>query len=233
MIERALNGRRAILSTLATVIGKDGLAAYRSRRTWITAWLLSAVILWLCSLNLRLIDRDAAPMAAAVLWLTIMFVATITSEYLYASERSDGCWDYTLAAPLPAWMVFAAKMAVQLGLLLIVAVGLIGESLLLGTLPSIQDLPALGLAVVLGCLGFASAGALIGGIAMQFAHRSLALTLLVLALQVPVLLGVTSLTLLTCRENAAGIWPWVTLVALFDVLFLWAGLWLFDLIAED
>ncbi len=93
---------------------------------------------------------------------------------------------------------------------------------------------AMVLVAVLGNLGIASIGTLLSALATGIRHSGNLLAVLVLPLVIPVVLAAAEATRLIAENHlAAEWWRWVQLLAAFAVVFITAGIVLFDFVIED
>jgi heme exporter protein B len=95
-------------------------------------------------------------------------------------------------------------------------------------------LPRLALVAFLGTLGFSAVGTLLSALASGSRLREVLLPLLLYPVWVPVLIAATQLTgqVLGGRPAAEGE-RWLALIAAYDLVFITAGLLLFDHLLEE
>jgi heme exporter protein B len=207
-------------------------------RTWetvpaMTLFALTVYVLFHFGLNRDSLDGD---LAAGVLWVTLLLAAVIGVTRLYAAEREQGGLDALLLSPVDRTALFIAKTA---GLFLfLVAVELVAVPafaiLLLG--PGLGGaLPELLLVLLLGDLGVAAVGALVGALAAETRARELTAPLLLLPLLVPLLIACAQATepLLRTQQGPEDLGRWLGLLTLYDVVFVLLSVAVFDYLLED
>ncbi len=98
----------------------------------------------------------------------------------------------------------------------------------------IRDRPLLTLLVLLGTLGFVSAGTLFGALTVRSSAREVVLSLIVFPLVTPALLGgVVATRALMGGAPFEEIAVWLGVLAVFDSIFLLSGWLLFDALLTD
>jgi heme exporter protein B len=207
-------------------------------RTWetvpaMTLFALTVYVLFHFGLDRDSLDGD---LAAGVLWVTLLLAAVIGVTRLYAAEREQGGLDALLLAPVDRTALFLAKAA-SLALFLL-AVELVAVPafavLLLG--PGLSGaLPELLVVLLLGDLGVAAVGALVGALAVETRARELTAPLLLLPLLVPLLIACAQATepLLRVQQGPEDLGRWLGLLTLYDVVFVLLSVAVFDYLLED
>jgi heme exporter protein B len=184
------------------------------------------------------LDRDSldGELAAGVLWVTLLLAAVIGVSRLFATEREQGGIDALLLAPVDRTSLFLAKGAALFLFLVaveVVAVPAFGL-LLLG--PGLGGaLPELLLILALGDIGIAAVGALVAALAAETRARELIAPLLLLPLLVPVLIACAQATepFLRPDQGPEDLGRWLTLLTLYDVVFVLLSVAVFDYLLED
>jgi heme exporter protein B len=198
-------------------------------------WLFSVTAFVLFHFGLNR-DQLSGDLASGVLWVTLLLAALLAINRLYLADAEQGGFDGFLLSPADRSTLLVAKVLTLLGYLLaveLVAVPVFG--LLLLEPPLRQALPGLLGVLVLGDLGIAVIGALVGALAIRTQARDLLGPLLSLPLLVPVLLCVARASApLFKYPHAAGIpLRWLVTVALYDAVFGLIAFALFDFLLED
>jgi heme exporter protein B len=224
-----------VIRTAATILRKDLRIELRTKETVPAMTLFTLTVYVLFHFGL---DRDSldGSLAAGVLWVTILLASVIGVTRLYAAEREQGGIDGLLLAPVDRTGLFLAKGALLLGFLVaveIVAVPAFGL-LLLG--PGLGGaFPELPLILLLGDLGVAAVGALVGALAAETRARELTAPLLLLPLLVPLLISCAQATepLLRQDQGPEDLGRWLGLLTLYDVVFVLLSVAVFDYLLED
>ena len=221
-------GARAILR-------KDLLIELRTKESVPAMTLFALTVYVLFHFGL---DRDSldGELAAGVLWVTLLLAAVIGVTRLFAAEREQGGVDGLLLAPVDRTALFVAKAsALFLFLTLVELVAVPAFGLLLLS-PGLQDaLPELPLILLLGNLGIASVGALVSALASATRAPDLIVPLLLLPLLVPVLIACAQASepLLRPSPGPEDLGQWLGVLTLYDVVFVFVSVAVFDYLLED
>lgn len=179
------------------------------------------------------VDGD---LAAGVLVVTLLFSGMLGLNRLYVADEEQGGFDAYLLAPVDRTWLLVSKviaMLVYLIVLEIVAVPAFGF-LLLG--PSLtQALPELLLVLALADLGLAVIASLVGALAVRTRARDLIGPLMALPLLVPIVISsAKALTPLLLASGASPLpYRYVTVLALYDLVFGLIAIAVFDPLLED
>jgi len=221
--------------TVAAVLGKELALEWRTRES-IPAMVLFAVTTYVVfhfGLNRNTIDGD---LAAGVLWVTLLFAAILGINRLFVAEHEQGGFDGFLLAPVDRTALFVAKALALFGYLCVVELVAVPAFALLLLGPSLgQALPGLAIVLLAANAGIAVVGTLVAALAIQTRARDLMVPLLALPLLVPVVLGASQASAPLFDQGAAAALPgdWLTLLALYDLLFALIAYAVFDFLLED
>jgi len=222
-------------ATISALLRKELALELRTRES-VPAMVLFTVttyVLFHFGLDRNALDGD---LAAGVLWVTLLFAAILGVNRLFVAEHEQGGFDGFLLAPVDRSAMLVAKAIALLCFLCaveLIAVPAFGL-LLLG--PSLgQALPELALVLVLANAGIAVVGTLVAALAIQTRARDLMVPLLALPLLVPVVLGASRATSPLLAAGGAEALPgdWLSLLALYDLLFALIAYAVFDFLLED
>ena len=224
-----------MIATARAILRKDLRIELRTRESVPAMVLFSITVYVLFHFGL---DRDSldGELASGVLWVTLLLAAVIGVSRLFAVEREQGGIDGLLLAPVDRTSLFVAKAAALF--LFLTAVELVAVPafalLLLG--PGLGSaLPELLLVLALGNLGIAAVGALVAALAAETRAHELIVPLLLLPLLVPVLIACAQATEPLLRQDAGpeDLGRWLSLLTLYDVVFVLLSVAVFDFLLED
>ena len=221
-------------TTLYWLVCKDLVSEYRARQVWPAMLMLGALVTFLFSAQLDAVVEGKSRMLAIQVWLAVYFAGTLALHRTLTTEHVDGCWDALRLYPItPAW-IYTAKLAVNFLVLAALQAVILPLSVLLSNVP-LQEHPwHMVVVAVLGNVGISSVGTLLGGLWLCSRHGASMLACLALPLVAPVILAASEATrLLADSEIGPQWWRWVGLLGVFGVVFVTAGVVLFDFIIED
>jgi len=222
-------------ATIAALLRKELALELRTRES-VPAMVLFTVttyVIFHFGLDRNAVDGD---LAAGVLWVTLLFAAILGINRLFVADHEQGGFDGFLLAPVDRTAMLVAKAIALLAFLFaveLVAVPAFGL-LLLG--PSLgQALPELLVVLLAADVGIAVVGTLVAALAIQTRARDLIVPLLALPLLVPVVLGASQATAPLFEQGGAAALPgdWLSLLALYDLLFALIAYAVFDFLLED
>jgi heme exporter protein B len=224
-----------VIRTARAILRKDLLIELRTKESVPAMVLFSVTVYVLFHFGL---DRDSldGELASGVLWVTLLLAAVIGVTRLFAAEREQGGIDGLLLAPVDRTSLFVAKAGALF--LFLTAVELVAVPafalLLLG--PGLGGaLPELVLILALANAGIAAAGALVAALAAETRARELIVPLLLLPLLVPLLIACAQATEPLMRQDAGpeDLGRWLSLLTLYDVVFVLLSVAVFDYLLED
>ncbi len=183
------------------------------------------------------LDRTqlSGSLASGTLWVTLLFAAILGINRLFVAEREEGGFDAIRLAPIDRTALLIAKIGalfVYLCAIELVTVPVFA----LFFLTNFEGLLPLGLILVLANIGLASTGVVVSSMAVNSRARDLLTPLVLLPLIIPLMVAVTALTGALLEANGPDyerFWSWLTLVGLYDLIFLLVGYAIFDFLLED
>jgi len=139
-----------------------------------------------------------------------------------------------LLSPLDRGALFLAKTGFNLVLMVLVEIVVIPLFWVLFNLSSWNLLPQVFLVTLLGTVGFCVLGTLMSGITLRARARELLLPLVLFPLMIPVILATIRCMEAVLRTGQLGdATSWLRLLLGFDVIFLTAGVLIFDCVIES
>ena len=219
------------LRATLSIAGKDLRAELRSRELLglMGLFALLAILVFSFALELERMGRQGA--VSGVLWVTLVFASILGHNRGMALEREHGGFDALLLAPVPRGSIFCGKMLANALLTLLVG------GLLLPLLTVLFNLPTLPASLLLilppGCLGLAAVGTLLATMTVQTRARDSLLPIVLLPVALPVLIAA-----LRASNAALGnappddLFAWLQLLLLIDIIYLAAGLLLYEYALE-
>ena len=171
--------------------------------------------------------------APGLLWLALLFASTLLARRAYEAEAEDGALEELVLAPVDKASVFAGKAAAMAVELLVLEASLLVMVAVLFELPLGRGIGVIAAALVLGTVGLAAVGSLFGVLAVVPRAREAALPLLVMPLVTPVVVAGVKATELAVAERGGEAGSWLGLLVAFDLVFLAAGILVFEHLLEE
>jgi heme exporter protein B len=224
----------SLLRQASLLLSKDLVLELRRRDSVLTMFFFGTLLLFVFHFSFDLAPARAAEFAPALLWLAFLFTGTLGLAQLFQAERESHCFEALLLSPLDRGALFLAKSGFNLILMVLVEVVVLPLFWILFNLRSWNLLPQLFLVTLLGTIGFCVLGTLMSAITLRARARELLLPLVLFPLMIPVILAT-----IRCMEEIlrsgqlVDAAPWLRMLVGFDVIFLTAGVLVFDWVIES
>ncbi len=153
---------------------------------------------------------------------------------LFQPERENHCLEALLIAPIDRAAIFASKACFNLLLMALVEIVVFPLYWVLFSVPAWDRLPLVFLYGLLGTVGFSVLGTLFSALTLSARGREILLPLLILPLIVPVVLAtIRGMDAILRNAEFAEALPWLNMLIAFDVIFITAGILVFDWVVES
>jgi heme exporter protein B len=216
------------------IIHKDLVSECRARRAWPVMLLFGSLVALVFSVQMDLLPEQRQRIVGSLLWLAIFFAGMLAIDRSFAAEREEGCWEGLLLYPVSPSAIYLAKLTVNVMALAASQCVLIPLFTVLSGVPLLDQPAAMLLVALLGNLGIAAVGTLSSALAAGARQNGSLATLLALPLLIPVMFAAAEATRFIAEDNlGAQWWCWVQLLGAFAVVFVTAGIVLFDFLVED
>jgi len=223
-----------LVSQVYLLLWKDLLLELRRRDSLLTMFFFGTLLLFVFHFSFDLAPDRILEMTPAMLWLAFLFTGTLGLAQMFQSERENHCLDALLLSPLDRGALFLAKTAFNLVLMLLVELVVIPLFWILFNLNGWNLLPQIFLVTLLGTMGFCVLGTLMSAITLRARARELLLPLVLFPLMIPVILATIRCMETVLQNGQMGdSAQWLRLLTGFDVIFLTAGVLIFDWVIES
>ena len=175
--------------------------------------------------------RQVAP---GVLWVALLFATVLGLQRAVQMEVEEDCLQGLLLAMGDRSALFVAKTVANMIYLLVVAVCTLPLFSIWFRIDVMSRLVPLGVILLLGMLGFSAVGTFFSMLAVNTRTREVMLPLLFLPVSVPLTIGsVYATATLIEGKTLADITDYLTLMGVFDIVFVVLALLVFDYILEE
>ncbi len=219
---------RAILA----IFRKD-LAVEIRRRQLLTSLVVFAVlILFIFNFALDLQTRLRTELVSGILWAAVVFSGAIGFDYtMSVDQRSSGLDAFRLAPIRGSWF-FLGKLLANMFFLLLVELLLLPICSILFGINLLQ--PLFLLILLLGTIGYSTAGTLFAVMSVRTRTRELMLPLLLFPLALPLLIpAVQAGSAILLGDGYLAVRSWVNILIGYDILLLTTILLLVDAVIEE
>lgn len=223
-----------LLRQTRLLLWKDLLLELRRRDSLLAMFFFGTLLLFVFNFSFDFSPERIGEMAPALLWLAFLFTGTLGLAQLFQAEREHHCFDALLLSPLDRGALFLAKAGFNLILMVLVEAVVIPLFWILFNLRSWNLLPQIFLVTLLGTIGFCALGTLMSAVTLRARAREILLPLVLFPFMIPVILATIRLMEEIFRSGQIGdAVPWLRLLLGFDVIFLTAGVIIFDWVIES
>jgi heme exporter protein B len=177
----------------------------------------------------RSVLRTAAP---GLFWVAVLFCSLLAVQRSFAVEASDAAGDGLRLSGLdPAGIFLGKAAAVALELVALEALLAVGIVVFYST--SLTGVTLLLATAAAATVGLAACGTVYGVLAAGLRVRETLLPLLILPVVAPVLIGATRAWEVALGQSLDDGWKWVTLLAVFAVVYVTLGVLAFGTLLEE
>lgn len=223
---------REYIRTVLGILRKDLLLEWRSREQVGGMLVFALLAILIFNFSLELESSPTPGTVSGILWVSLIFAGTIGLNRSMAAEKTNGCFDGLLLAQVDRSAIFFGKalgntlfMWVVSGILLPLLAVLYPVNLLHGGVV---------LVIVAGTLGYSMTGTILAAMTYQTRARDMMLPILLFPVALPVLLAAVKATgMLLDGFPLADTQFWMTMLAVFDIIFAVLGWMLFDFVVEE
>jgi len=218
---------------ILAVLRKDLRIEWRTKESLASFAVLGVLLVVIFSVALDPKPDEAPRLVPSVLWATFVFTGLLGIQRGFVLERENDCLGGILASPLDPAALYLGKLASNVVLLAVMQALVVPLVAVLLHADVGGVLPALLLVLFLGNLGFAALATLFAAMTVRARAREVMLPLLLLPLLVPVLIGGVKATEAVLRGGLGAAVAPLTVLGAFDVIFLVAGILLFEQVIRD
>jgi heme exporter protein B len=223
-----------MLTKFYWMVTKDLVSEYRARQVWPAMLMLGVLVSFLFSAQLDAIVEGRSWIVGMLIWLAIYFAGVLALHRTFAMEQEEGCWDALRIYPVNASWIYLAKFTVNFLTLATLQAVVLLLFMIFSNVPLLEHPLQIFVITVLGNVGLTSVGTLLGGVWAVNRQGTSMLAFLTLPLAIPVLMAASEATRLTLGHESGPLWwRWVGLLTVFAVVFVTAGIVLFELLIED
>lgn len=223
-----------MLSAIWLVFQKDVKLELRTGEILISTGFFSILVAVMTSLSFYLDDVTARKVAPGVLWMSIAFSGVLAMGRSWSRERDNDVVRGLLLSPLPRPAIFLGKALGVLAFLVMVELLLVPIIAILYRFEMSLAFGPVLLLVVLGSVGFASAGTLFAAMGVRTRTKELVLSVVLFPLISPALLsGVVATRELLGGAAFSEIMEWVRVLLAFDLIFVSMGALLFGPLVSE
>jgi heme exporter protein B len=223
------------LRTVWLVMRKDLLIEARSREIVYTTVFFAVACVLVFAFGFVREGRPVADAASGILWIAIAFSGTLALGRAFERERQSETLRALMIAPIDRPALYVGKLMgvlIILGVVEAIIVPLIG---IMFQAPLFSHAGLLIGLLVTGTIGFGAVGTLFAAMLVRARSRDVLLPVLLYPITIPVIIaGVRgTVALLEAEADVPMARVWLSMLFLFDVVFVTLALWTFEQVMTE
>ncbi|MEY3013251.1 MAG: hypothetical protein RIT45_1986 [Pseudomonadota bacterium] len=215
------------LRLTGALLRKDVRVAARSRETALLVLLFAVLCVLIFAFGFLREGAVAAEVVPGVLWVTLQFASTVALLRLFAAEEEAGALELALrsvAGPAPLFFSKALMQLLFSGMVTALVLPMVLVFFDATRIPLGATLAAL----ALGLVGQALVGTLVSGLMVRVQMRDVLLPLVLYPILTPSLIAGVKVTAISIAGGSTEvIGTWLSLMVVFDAVFVLASPWLY------
>jgi len=221
-----------IIRPFLTIIWKDILLETRSKDIIISMLVFSILVLVIFNFALEPSPQLVALISPGILWVAFIFGGVLGLTRSFAVEKDQGNLQGLILTPVSRDTIYFGKMLAIFLFMLIVQAIVLPIFMVLFNLSILE--PLLIPVIVLATLGIAATGTLFSSIAINTRAREVMLPVLFFPVALPIIVAAVEATgLVIGNPNLADLIRWLSLLVVFDAVFLVVCPFAFSIIVDD
>lgn len=224
------------LSPVLRICGKDLRQELRTRESLTAAFFFALLIQLVFSFAFDFLDLGLGfkEVGAGSIWITLTFSAILSLQNSFVIERERDCLQALALCPADPSSIFLGKLLANILFVLVVQAFILPISSLFFGYDLSASAGPVALVVFVNAIGFSALGTLFAALTARTRRSELLLPLLLLPAATPLVIwGVKATRLCLAERPLASYGYLLGLSACFDVIFIVAGVLLFDFIVEE
>jgi len=222
------------LAQAAIVAKKDLRIEVRSGEVVVTSSFFALLVVVIASMSFHGGPVSRPSVAAGTLWLSVAFATVLALSRSWQREREESAYMGLLAAPLSRSALFMGKLLSLLLFLAVVECVVVPLVALLFAIDLTKVAPGLLAIILCATPGIGAVGTLFGAMTVRTRARDLILAIVLFPLLAPTILAaVVASRDLFGGAHLADLADYLSLMGLFDVVFLTGGLSMFGLLIDE
>ncbi len=221
-----------------TLVGKDLKLQAKTGEVLASLFIYSLLVVLILSIGFtsRGFGAEGRKVVATTLWTVLAFSGVVGATRTLEIERRDDCLKALRLTGVSPGTLYFAKTGTNAILLAGTQVVTVPVTFALDDAPSFAVVPRLSILLLLGVVGFSAVGTILATISTRGGGRESLLSILVLPLLVPILLGGIEATRMLLAEGAflnPLAFFWLKLLVVYDIVFLAVASLLFEYLIEE
>ena len=229
-----MSGSKIFLQQVLALLAKDLKTEWRTREIFTSMFVFAVLVVVVFNFAIGADTELIRQVASGVIWIALSFATVLGLQRTGQLERDEESIQGVLLALHDRSALFVAKMLAQMLYLLVVIVCTLPLCGIWFHIDFTGCIGGLCVAFTLGMLGLSIIGTLFGMIALHTRACEVMLPMLFLPVSIPLTIAaVQATTQLIDGKSLRDIADYLALIGIFDVVFFFLALMVFDYIVEE
>ena len=232
----ARQGALQVLADAWAIARKDLRVELRSKEILLTMGYFGFLVVLIFSFSFYSNDAPISAVAAGILWVSVTFSGTLGLGRILEREKEGDCIRALLLSPVSRPAIYLGKTIGVLAFMVVVELVVVpAVDFFFNLRLSGEQVGLLALTLALGTIGYSVVGTLLAAMLLRARAKDVLLAIILYPLMLPVIIvGVKATSALIAPDlPMAEFIAWVRLLAVFDIVFLVAALWIFEPLVMD
>jgi heme exporter protein B len=219
---------------LFAILAKDLRTEWRTREIFMFMFVFTVLVIVIFNFAIGANPETIRNVAPGILWVALLFATVLGLQRTAQLESEEDCFQGVLLAIRDRSVVFVAKALVNICYLSVVTLCALPLFSIWFHIDVASHLAPLCVVFILGVAGLSLVGTLFSTISMNTRTRGLLLPLLFLPLSVPLTIAaVYATTDVLQGKTLSDIGDYLTLMTVYDIVFLVLSILVFDYVVEE
>ncbi len=217
------------------ITSKDLKVELRSKEILLTMGYFGFLVVLVFAFSFFTGDAPLSSVAAGILWVSVAFSGTLGLSRIFEREKEGDTLRALLLSPIPRPSIYLGKCLGVLVFMIVVEAIVFPAVTFFFSLPIDERTLPLLWTLFLGTIGYAIVGTLLSAMLMRSRSKDVLLAIVLYPLVLPILIvGVKATTvLLEPNPDMDVLSIWMRVLAVFDIVFGVAALWIFEPMLVD
>ncbi len=214
------------------IIQKDIAAELRTKESLSAMIVFAFLVLVIFNFAFELQGVDITVLGAGVLWVAFTFSGILGLGRSFAAEKDKGSLEGLLLSPVDRGAIFLGKAISNLIFIAVMEAVTLPLFAILNNVP-LPWWPIIPY-ILLGTIGFAAMGTLLGAVAASTRMREVMLPILLFPVSIPLLMAAVKLTSGAIQgREFSELSNWFSILVTYDVVFVVVAFLVFEYVVEE
>lgn len=215
------------------VVAKDLRIEWRTKESLASFVVLGVLLVVVFTVALDPPPEVAPTFAPSVIWAAFVFTGLLGVQRGFVLERENDCLAAVLSSPMDPASLYLGKLLANVVLLAVMQAMVVPLVAVFLHVDVSSALLGLLVVLLLGNVGFASLATLFAAVAVRARAREVMLPVILLPLSAPVVIGGVKGTQAVLQGGLGAASDALSVLGAFDVVFVVAGVLLFEHVVRD